>query len=331
MKPHALLASTALLVLASAPAGAQDLAAAEALFDKGVADMEAGKYATGCPAIAESYRLDPRPGTLFAVAECEYRAGRTATAAARFQDYLDLFDRLTPDQRQKQRDRPTEAAAKKAELTKLVPRLTLTLAPGAPKDTVVRRDDATLGAAALGMALPIDPGEHLLVAEGGGARVERKITLKNGDRVTIELELRAAPPPLAVPVVAPGAAAPPPAAGDGGSSLRTLGFVAGGVGLAGIAVGAVAGGLTMSKKGTITDGCPDHRCTSQASKDAADAAQATGLVSTIGFGVGAAGLVAGTVLLLVAPSKPKPRATGWSARIDGAGPTGASVALRGVW
>jgi len=56
----------------------QDSAASEALFNKGVGDMEAGNYQSACPALAESNRLDPRAGTLFALAECEAKIGTPA-------------------------------------------------------------------------------------------------------------------------------------------------------------------------------------------------------------------------------------------------------------
>src|ERR1700733_1971568 len=84
-----------LAVFPSAASAQQDLAAAEALFNRGLADMTAGKYDTGCPAIGESYRLDPRPGTLFTVAECESKWGHYATASARYDDYLSLYSRLS--------------------------------------------------------------------------------------------------------------------------------------------------------------------------------------------------------------------------------------------
>ena len=83
-----------LVISAPATAAAQDLAAAEALFSKGLADMEAGRYDAACPAIGESYRLDPRGGTLFTLAECEAKAGKIATAVARYDDAL--FDRADP-------------------------------------------------------------------------------------------------------------------------------------------------------------------------------------------------------------------------------------------
>jgi hypothetical protein len=84
---------------ASGPARAQDIAAAEALFDKGVADMKAGRYETGCKAIAESQRIDPRPGTLFTLATCEAQWGRIATAVSRYGDYLAVYERLPDDKK----------------------------------------------------------------------------------------------------------------------------------------------------------------------------------------------------------------------------------------
>src|SRR4051794_16280293 len=79
---------TSLVVLRPTAAAAQDIAAAEALFESGLADMQAGRYETGCKALAESQRIDPRGGTLFTLATCEARWGRIATAVTRFGDYL---------------------------------------------------------------------------------------------------------------------------------------------------------------------------------------------------------------------------------------------------
>src|SRR5690606_15567731 len=92
-------------LLAERPAGAQDIAAAEALFDKGVADMKAGRHETGCKAIAESQRLDPRPGTLFTLATCEAAWGRIATAVSRYGDYLAVYARLPDDKKAAQLER----------------------------------------------------------------------------------------------------------------------------------------------------------------------------------------------------------------------------------
>src|SRR4051812_48805392 len=69
-------------------AAAQILDPAEVLFNQGVEDMEAKRFDKACPAIEQSYRLDVRPGTLFALAECEADRGRLATAVARYDEYL---------------------------------------------------------------------------------------------------------------------------------------------------------------------------------------------------------------------------------------------------
>ena len=42
-----------------APAQAQEVAAAKKMFDQGLANMEAGNFDKGCPAIEASYKLDP--------------------------------------------------------------------------------------------------------------------------------------------------------------------------------------------------------------------------------------------------------------------------------
>src|SRR5690349_6731302 len=110
--------SRRLLALLAAPlwlypatAAAQDVAAADALFNKAVADMDAGRYDVACPALVESQRLDPRPGTLFAVAACNVKAGKIATASAFYDDYLRAVGDLPGTARAKHADRAKLARA----------------------------------------------------------------------------------------------------------------------------------------------------------------------------------------------------------------------------
>src|SRR5262245_36397156 len=84
---------------------AQEAGAADALYERGLADMKDGRYETGCPALAESYRMEPKPGALFTLATCESRWGRLATAVAHYDEYLRLFARLSPQEQAKQRGR----------------------------------------------------------------------------------------------------------------------------------------------------------------------------------------------------------------------------------
>jgi hypothetical protein len=94
---------------------------AEAQFKYGLAEMLAGRYATGCPALETSYRLDPRAGTLFTLAECDRKAGKAATALAEYDQYLALYAGMTAEQRAAQKERAAVAAEERAALQSAVP------------------------------------------------------------------------------------------------------------------------------------------------------------------------------------------------------------------
>jgi hypothetical protein len=333
-------------LMLAAPAAAQDVAAAEALFNRGLADMQAGRFETGCPALSESYRLDPRPGVLFTLAECEAKRGRIATAVTRYSDYLALFSRLSPEAQAKQKGREKIAADKKAQLTPEIPELTLLLPPDAPRGTVIKRDDAVLSDAALGISLPIDPGAHVVTTQApGGPLTELRISIGKGEKKRITLQVKdapAAPPSAGASVTAPSDAssslATPP---DGGSSGRRTGaFIAGGVGVAGLVLGGVMGALALGDKGKADEHCPKLVCDHEGIL-AVNRGRTFALVSSISVGVGVAGIGAAAVLFLTAPS-PKlasrrdPRPGGAPSRKVSAGVwsawNGGTVAgIQGVW
>ncbi len=334
-----------LTVIAACPltAMAEDLAVADALFKKGLEDMEAGKFDTACPAIGESMRLDPRPGTLFTLAECEGKAGKIATAVARYEDYLQLFARLTPAQQKKQLGREQIAAERKNALSADVPLLTLVLPPNAPPGTRVIRDGVDLAAPAIGLALPVDPGQHLIVVQvPDQPPSETKITIAKKEKKTLTLEIKIVkvdkPPPKNDQVQQPKndqvqQQVPPD---TGKTSGRRMGaYVVGGIGIAGVAVGAVTGAMVFGKKGTITGNCHGATGTdcNQTGLDAVNSAKGLGTVSTIAFIAGGAAVVTGVILFATEPKKPAK--TGNAGRWVSAGiapsPDGALAHLQGVW
>jgi hypothetical protein len=328
------------------PAIAQDVAAAEALFNRGLADMEAGRYDTGCPVIAESQRLDPRVGTLFTLSQCEVRWGRVATAVTRLGDYLELYERLTPAQKARQGDRRSVAKEQRDKLALEVPELTLSLPPGAPAGTVVKRDNAVVASAALGVGLPVDPGEHVVSTQApGGALWEQRITIASGEKKPLVLEVKAAPSvetPRALPVpVVPRQVTPPQEAQAGPDSRRVAAYVIGGVGVASLVLGGVMGGLALGKKSTITAHCgsginstDELACDDEGIK-ASEGVKPLGLVSTIGFAAGLAGVGTAVVLILTEHKAATLATAGhrsWiSAGVLSAGPSGAMVGANGSW
>lgn len=302
----------------AAVARADDGGAAQALFDKAVAELEAGRFDAACPGFAESQRLDPRPGTLFALADCESAQGKIASALGHYHEYLGWVSRLAEDQRARHEERVGLARAQVEALQSKVPTLLLALSPSAPAGMVVERDGVVLQGAALGVALPIDPGEHVVVSRAPGVPDERlTVSMGVGDSKSIELPFRpTAPPPTAPPPTLPEQTAfvaepkaPPAGADDNGESQRTLGYVAGGLGLAGLVVGSVTGVLVLDRKATVDRECKGHVC-SKEGKKAADSGQTLAAISTVAFAVGIAGATTGVALILTAPDD-RDRAGAW--------------------
>jgi hypothetical protein len=319
-----------LVVIATArSAPAQSSAAAQVLFDKALKEREAGRYHAACPTFAECQRLDPTPGTLFTWAECEAKAGKIATASARYTEYLQLFEQMSGTQRQNHEERAGIAKRKQAELQAEVPTLRLILPSGAPLAVRVTRDGTELDARSLGIAAPVDPGEHRMTTQiPGGPLVEQRMTLERGDVKTLELEVRAGKPSVERRM-ASSRVSPAPATGGG---MRIAGFTAAGLGFAGLVTGSIAGAIALRDKSIVDQECHASRC-SAAGWAAVESGRRIGTISTAGFSVGLAGLAGGTVLVFTAPNENEKRAQSANAelraRVVSAGPSRVLVAVTG--
>jgi hypothetical protein len=282
-------------VLVSAAASAQDIAAAEALFKSGLADMQAGRYETGCKELAESHRMDPRLGTLFTLATCEARWGHTATAVARFSNYLALYDRLSEERKEQQGERPRVAKEQMDKLLPDVPHLTIVLSAGAPAGTVVKRDGEVVSDVAIGLAVPVDPGDHTLSIQAPGqAPREQQITIAKGEdrRVTLSPAAGAAPASGAGAAPAPAAKEPSPSRSYAGPILAFGGAAAG------LGVGVGFGLLVLDRRSRLDTACPDKLCPAP-ERGSLDDAKTFSHISTAGFVVAGVGATLGTVLLLL--------------------------------
>jgi hypothetical protein len=304
-------------LLRAVPAFAQEDAAAEALFNKGLSEMEAGHYDTACPMIKESQRLDPRLGTLFTLAECEAKGGMIASALAHYEEYLRLFARLSPPQKSTQAGREKISMAQKTALAPQVPYVTLVLR-AAPAGTTVKWDDLVFNLPALGVPLPVNPGEHVVTTQApGGNSLVTRVTVEKGEHKRIELKMpprkakepaRAASAATIAPSASPASEPEPEHSETMSADTRSaIVYTAGAAGAVGLLVGSVSGAFVMGKKGTIDDNCVGTRCNATG-KDAAETARTLGLVSTVGFGVGIAGLATAAFLLATEPKSAPPAA-----------------------
>jgi len=280
-------------------------------FNYGLSEMMAGRYATGCPALATSFRIDPRPGTLFTLAECNLRWGRTASALAGYEEYLALFERMSPEQKVKQAERARVAAAERKEVETSVPRLAVRLPEGAPAGIIVRRDGVELGGPMLGAAIPVDPGEHVVSVEmPDGRRQEQRVTLTPAEQRTIVVELaRTTQLEPAPPSPGPSSSMPsdvssrkPAPIELQASPRRVWIFAAGGVGIASLVVAGTTAGLALARKSTAATDCDEKGiCATAAGVDAGNAAHSFADAATAALIVGGVGLAAGLVLWLTEP------------------------------
>jgi hypothetical protein len=147
--------------------------------------------------------------------------------------------------------------------------------------------------------MPLDPGEHVITVTAAGRRENRVVVeLTEGERR--ELTIEAGAVDSAAVDSAAGSSSTLGPVGEtrsDGSSARTLGFVVGGVGVAGLTVSLIAGARALSDKQKVEDNCVDRRCT-QAGLDAADSGRTWVTVSNVAFAVGVAGVGVGAYLIL---------------------------------
>jgi hypothetical protein len=310
------------LSVTSPARGAPAADQADALFQAGLAEMQAGNHEAGCPKLEASYRLDPVPGALFTLAECEAARGRGATALAHYQSFVNLLPTLPAERRESFDERRGVALERIAALGAVVPELTIDVSPDAPAELSVRRNGEPVEPTSYGVARKVDPGDYILTAELHGEVVwQRRVVLAERDRARFLVPGRApaprpsSPPPRTVPIqreeASPG--------GDGPSRIPL--YAAIGLGVSGVVVGSVAGIVAVGKKDSIERNCPGRACNPEGRR-ALDGARRAATVSTLGFAAAGVGGAAALVLVLVSPdSSPERSARGVVPRIvsDGRG------------
>jgi hypothetical protein len=184
------------------------------------------------------------------------------------------------------------------ELVKRIPTLFVQVT-GVQDDTAYRLkiDGAIVPPEAHALPRRLNPGRHVILVEAEGfVPAKQHIALSEGEakRASIELVRGSSPPPDSVE----------PTRGGGTSPLVYIGF---GVGAAGLAVGSVAGALSLSKASSAKENCQGSSCT-PAAQDDIDASKSLATVSNIGFGVAIVGAAVGVYGLLSSGGAPPERA-----------------------
>lgn len=207
-------------------------------------------------------------------------------------------------------------------------RLTISVHGAEPKATKVMLDDVAVENVLIGVARPIDPGEHRVRAEAPGFAAQTKtVSVADGaaQSITLELVPGASSEAPSTPEVAPGPATPgapsgPASAPDLAPSVtngkRVASYVALGVGVVGIGVGSIFLASSASKRSDADQKFADcggpTRCTNSnpLSKEVGsldDSARSAKTIGIVGMVVGGVGLATGVTLFVL--SRPHEQAT----------------------
>ena len=319
-------------LVVSGSAFAQDRALAEDLFNQAKALYDAGKYSEACPKFADSQRSDPQIGTMLNLALCHDKEGKTASAYAEYKEAAALA------QQKSQQDRVDFARKGAADLEPKLSRITLKVEKPTHGQTV-KLDELVVPESAWGSPFARDPGKHQLEVAAPG-------------KTTWTQELVVAAGPAQADVVVPALTDAPAAptssptfsanTDKGGSNTKTLGYVIGGVGVAGLAVGGIFGLMYLSKRDESNGVCTQTNPNNAAGKPCNDgdvaaaenlksSAETLGLVSTIGFIAGAVGVGAGAYFILTSKSPDRTTASTTLRFAPTGGPTvggGTSAGMR---
>lgn len=294
------LATAVTLQSTTVLAGSDDEARAKVLFDEARDLAKANKWAEACEKLLQSKRLSPRMLTTYRLADCHERIGKTASAHAGFIEAADLA-KATGDST-KQQDALDRAKKVEGKLA----RVTLALPPDEPSITI-KIDDVAIAPALVREKIPLDPGEHTLVASASGKK-PREVTFEvppgpsvtsvsvpplEAEGKTTETKTSSDPTPPPVDDTKP-----PPSSGSG---LKTVGFIALGVGAVGLGVGTALGLSAKSLDGDAEKLCTSRGCTAEG-KQLNDDARSRGNLATVVFTAGALIAVTGVVLIIAAPS-----------------------------
>lgn len=183
-------------------------AQARAAFERGIAEVDAGRFASAVVAFEESYRIRPVAVVLNNLAAAYARMGRYQLAIDTYQRYLtEGNERLSPERMQVVRERL-------AELRRDMPIVTLRVTPASYALTV----DGRAVTVAVSGEVALDPGSHMFDVSAATFRSQRReFQLAPQAREVWELALdpvapttAVAPPTHAEPAPAVSAVAPTP-------------------------------------------------------------------------------------------------------------------------
>jgi hypothetical protein len=302
---------------------------AQQRYERGVEHYRAHRFDDALNEFRASLELYASPNTRLYIARCLLGLDRLPEATMEFERVVgEAGERANSEPRYA----PTRdtARAELASVERRVARVSVVVT-GAPSGTRVRVAGREIPPAALGLPVVVVPGRVAVEIDAPGrAPIERLVSVAAGGRASVTVPVVApvhapvevpdrvvAPPahehqPLVPPTVvlptdraievpAPNAHAP---GGDRGGATRGVGAVVLGVGAAAAVSLVTFGALSEVGYNTLHMACP-MGCV-YADQGLVDRAEAFQTTASISLGVAIAGLVTGTLLVVLAPRRAPP-------------------------
>lgn len=257
-------------------------------FGAGMQAFDANKYEEALKAFQDSYDSVASPNSHLMVARTLVKLGRLDEA---YEEYEKTQREAAEDAKL---DKKYEKAGKSATDEQDALRSKIALlsvqvngAGAGDKLTVGGRD---IDQADWSRPVPVKPGNVDVVLQSASGKTTRKqVTAAAGGSPTVQIAATTATPATTTP---PGTHAE---ASTSGINKRTLAYVAGGVGAAGLITFGVFGILNNSKYSSLKDACPNNSCPPGQKSDA-DAGRTYQTVANVGLVVGIVGLAGGATL-----------------------------------
>lgn len=284
-------------------------AAARALATEGLRAIEQGRWADGLDRFERAEALIHATPHLLYIARASVKLGKLVRAN---EAYMKIIrEELAPRSPKAFVEARRAAISEEAALAPRLPKLRIVVKGERARDATVTIDGTALPRALVGVAQPADPGAHTLRASAPGwTSDEVTATLAEGATETVTLELNHREVTAAAPAQTP--AEPERLPNRGVSPLAWGAF---GIGALGLGAGTYFliqnRGKREDANALCTPRCPVEKRPEVEALDAEADDAVT--FSWIGYGVGAAGVIAGTTLLFLRGSS--------SSKVGGAGIT----------
>jgi hypothetical protein len=273
----------------AAPSEADTKKAIE-LYKKGQSLEKSKKYAEALAAFRESFALVQSPNSRIYIARC---LGGTGDYVAAYLEFEAVIADI--DARQEAKYQPTRDAAvqERDEAAGKIAMVTVSVANATP-ETRVSLGLKEVPREQWGKPMPMQPGTvEVSLSNPPAAPQTQTIEITAGQKRAIDLDVKGA---------SGGQVEPPPPTGNRLKSLRPVAYAAGGVGVVGIGMFAVAGALanvtysdldTKCAAGTGMRSCPSS------AQGQIDEGKVQKDVANVGLVIGAIGLATGVTLFIL--------------------------------